>query len=142
MDLAESLAKGIITYFHNRGVKENARLEKYDPPLIFIQGVDFTLNLNGRKLDVLIVPTHEDERFSQYFEEISTGEIFTTPGFEDIRDGMNKSQYHLRNKRFYRNGNGGYHFRCQLAAQSEEKIIFGLLSYVIRPVLMHKRVLK
>lgn len=148
MDLAESLAKGIVSRFKSLNVGENAKVERVNPPSILLHGFDFIFSLNGRKLDLLIdPPIGEEEKFLSYFEDISRSfedtprnGIFDRPEFEKIKDDMKKSQYFLRSKRFYMNGEGKYHFRCELATQSEEKTVYGLISHVIRPVLMYHKV--
>jgi hypothetical protein len=140
MILGEDLVKDVAAHFRSLNVGSRAAITDEGRPSISLLGVDFIFDVSGRKLEVLIFPQVDDEVFSAHFESLHKLDTFNQPGYEKIRDDMNKSQYFLRKRRFYRDEEG-YHFKCEFnGTASEDKIFYGLLSHVIRPVLMYRRI--
>jgi hypothetical protein len=141
MGLEQNLAQEIVSFFRSSGLGSKVEYREVEKtPVADLLGFVFAFDSKGRKLDIVITPPSGDEStFSRYFDCISTGEIFSRPAFSNILENKNKSQYHLRDRKFYRDKGGKYHFVCTLNVKDDAKIFFGVLNHVIRPVLMYGR---
>ncbi|HLC77627.1 MAG TPA: hypothetical protein VJH92_00700 [Candidatus Nanoarchaeia archaeon] len=141
MNLAQSIAINIVNYLQEKGMGQNAKFDRYDPPSISIRGFYFIFNSKGKKLDIKIEPpSGEEDSFSKYFGETLRDNLLHSPEFENIAQDMNKTQYYTNKRKFYRNDQGSYHFKCEiLTADSESKATSSILSHAIKPILMYKK---
>src|SRR3989344_484562 len=140
MDLEDQIVGRVIYYFRQEmKVREDLVLACGDK-CVELYGFRFTLSIDESNIDVAIDPPAGKRReFESHLKRIETGDFWKGDSMRHLRDSKNKYKGRIKNRKFYQNGDGRYHFKAEVRSSDPLIIVNSLIVYVIRPVLLFKR---
>ena len=140
----ETLARKIVGHLNvslGRVRKDDREVRRVSDNCVNIFGIRYTLDVTGKEIDILIEPPEgEEPEFEEHIRSLETEAFWQDGRLNLLKEKRRKYAPHLRNKKFYKNGSGNYHFKAQFATGNKDKAMYALLNYVIKPtwLFVHK----